>query len=286
MLNNKTKKQNRRNESSSPSNKKTKKGIKRSFTIAKMESNGNTIIPEYKILDGPAFAKVNFKLDKGDTIYANAGAMSYMDKSVAIKTETRGFFKGLVRGLFTSQSMFLTGYTGTKSNTQISFASHLSGDIMPMIIKPGEKYTLSSRSVICMTKNIKLNTITKWRGMFAGENVFLTEAEVDVDSNTFGMIWIASYGGSEKLDIKSGQIMSIDNGMFLASPSYVNYTLGTVGGVKSFFFSGEGFVMDFTGPCSVYVQGRNYNEFIRTIRRYSAAGSNRGSSNSGFQIKI
>ena len=146
MLNNKTKKQNRRNESSSPSNKKTKKGIKRSFTIAKMESNGNTIIPEYKILDGPAFAKVNFKLDKGDTIYANAGAMSYMDKSVAIKTETRGFLKGLVRGLFTSQSMFLTGYTGTKSNTQISFASHLSGDIMPMIIKPGEKYTLSSRS--------------------------------------------------------------------------------------------------------------------------------------------
>ena len=44
--------------------------------------------------------------------------------------------------------------------------------------------------------------------------------------------------------------------------------------------------MDFTGPCSVYVQGRNYNEFIRTIRRYSAAGSNRGSGDSGFQIKI
>ena len=35
---------------------------------------------EYKIVDGPAFAKVNFILDKGDTIYANAGAMSYMDK--------------------------------------------------------------------------------------------------------------------------------------------------------------------------------------------------------------
>ena len=51
-------------------------------------------------------------------------------------------------------------YTGTKDNTKISFASYLSGNITPMIIKPGEKYTLSSRSVICMTKNIKLNTVT------------------------------------------------------------------------------------------------------------------------------
>ena len=48
--------------------------------------------------------------------------------------------------------------------------------------------------------------------------------------------------------------------------SKTSFNVGKVGGIKSFFFSGEGLVMDFKGPCSLYVQGRNLNQFTQFIQ--------------------
>ena len=239
-------------------------------------SGGKEHIPEYKIEDGPAFARVNFNLKKGQMIYANAGMMSYMDKSIAVKTETRGFLKGLVRAVLTTSSMFQTGYEATVDNTKLSFSSHLPGDITPLVIRPGDKYTLSSFSVVCMTSNIKIDTKMRLKGMFLGENAFLPQAYIDENSNENGIIWIASYGGVEKIDVPSGTTLSVDNGMFLAANSTTSFTVGKVGGIKSFFFSGEGLVMDFKGPCSLYVQGRNLNQFTQFIQSIAESVSGKG----------
>ena len=58
----------------------------------------------------------------------------------------------------------------------------------------------------------------------------------------------------------------LDNGMFLAANSKTTFGISKVGGMKSFFFSGEGLVMTFTGPCTLYVQGRNLNHFTQFIK--------------------
>ena len=84
--------------------------------------------------------------------------MSYMDADIRVKTQTHGFFKGLIRGMLTTSSMFLTDYTGVKGGNRISFANFLPGNIVPIIIEPGQKYTIASFGLVCMTSNVVLET--------------------------------------------------------------------------------------------------------------------------------
>ena len=238
----------------------------------------NKHTPEYNIVDGPSFARVIFNLKKDQIIYANAGMMSYMDKSIDIETKTRGAVSAMFRGLLTTASMFQTCYKATVDNSKVSFASHLPGDLIPIVIKPGDKYVFSSFSVVCMTSNVKIDTKMRLKGILLGENAFLPQAYIDETSTENGIIWIASYGGIEKINVPSGKILSVDNGMFLASNSATTFTLGKVGGMKSLFFSGEGIVMDFTGPCVLYLQGRNLNQYMHFIQNIvgNVSGKSKG----------
>lgn len=232
--------------------------------IGKTSFGGSSTIPNYKIVNGPTSASVNLSLRNGQTILAQSGAMSYMDDTFKVDTSMRGVMGGIKR-LFTTTSSFINGYTAEKNKSKISFASFLPGDIVPIIIKPGQKITIASYGVVCMTENVKLNVRMRLKGVLLGENAFLTDAVVDKGSSP-GMVWVSSYGGYEKLNVEAGSILKVDNGMFLAADSNVRFTISKVGGVKSLFFSGEGIVMKFEGPCSLLIQNRNINDFTKFIK--------------------
>jgi len=256
---------------------KLSKHKKLDVTIYKKTSTGTKLIPTYKIQNGPGFASVDFNLDKDQTILANAGMMSYMDADVKVKTQTHGFFKGLMRGLLTTSSMFLTDYTGVKGGNRISFANFLPGDVVPIIVKPGEKFTLASYGLVCMTANVILETRMRLKGLLLGDNAFLTDVKVDsTKSNQPGMVWVAAYGGYEKLDVSFGDSLQVDNGMFLAAHSDTRWKMSKIGGVKSFLFSGEGVTMKFEGPCTVYIQTRNINAFTQFISKIAETVSGKG----------
>lgn len=250
------------------STRKTLKNKKQSIVvIANDKSAGRGVIPKYEIKDGPAFARVIFELSKGQTIYSNAGMMSYMDKSIEVKTETGGFFKGLKRALFTKASLFLTAYTGTDRGSRICFANHMPGDITGIEVKPGDKYIISSQGVVCMTSNVIFDTKFQFKGLFVGNDIFLAEVSVPINSNESGIVWIASYGGIQKLNLEAGETLSVAHGMYLCSHADIPYNIGTVGSGANMFLSGQGFIMNFTGPCSIYAQGRDLHEFTKFIKQ-------------------
>ena len=117
---------------------KTKKKYKSSKKLV----GGNTsdkYIPKYKIINKPAFASVIFDLKKDQSIIVNAGMMMFMDSHLNTTTNTQGgIVKGLIRNLLTDASMFMTTYTGTKNNNEISCGSFLPGDLLPLTIEPGK----------------------------------------------------------------------------------------------------------------------------------------------------
>jgi uncharacterized protein (TIGR00266 family) len=257
------------------SNRKTLKNKKQSIVVlANDKSAGHGVVPKYEIKDNPAFARVIFELSKGQTIYSNAGMMSYMDKSIEVKTETGGFFKGLKRALFTKASLFLTAYTGKENRALICFANHLPGDITGIEVKPGDKYIISSQGVVCMTSNVVFDTKFQFKGLFVGNNMFLAEVSVPITSKEGGIVWMASYGGIQKLHLPAGETLSVAHGMYLCSHADIPYTIGTVGSGTNMILSGQGFIMNFTGPCSIYTQGRDLHEFTRFIRKIAESTQN------------
>ncbi len=226
-------------------------------------------IPEYRIYHKPSNASIVMNIKNGQSVFANAGMMVWMDKKINVSTQTRGFFTALKRALLTSDSFFLTSYSGiSPKGNKICFAPPMTGDIIELKIKPGEKTLVASHGVIVCTENIILDTRTRLRGIFVSETPFLSELSVPLDSKKYGVAWIAAYGGIETIDIKANEMFSVDNGHFLTCDGNVQYSIGTVGGLKSTLFSGEGFTMDFTGPCRISIQNRSMRPLVEMMKRH------------------
>lgn len=241
---------------------KNKKQAKVSGDSSKMIEK----LPSYKIVNSPAFATVLINLKKGESVFANSDAMSHMDNHIKCKATSKGgIYAGLKRMFLTTTSMFQTEYIGTETNNNIAFASFLPGDILPLKVKPGEKYMVSSNSLICYTSNLDVNGVTRLKGILVGEGI--AQTEVSNDTNSVGMVWLASYGGFNKKTLGKGEEFKLDTGLYLCGETDNNYTIGKVGSLKTAFLSGEGLVMTFTGPCEIYCQGRSVGELENFIYR-------------------
>ena len=64
------------------------------------------------------------------------------------------------------------------------------------------------------------------------------------------------------MNLESGQKYTVDTGHFVAFDEGVGFDIKRVGGIKSTFFSGEGLVVDITGPGRVLIQTRSQDSFL------------------------
>lgn len=238
----------------------------RTLSLKKFMPEHNNI-PASKIYNTHGNAQVVLNLEPGQTIYTNGSTMIWMDANINVKTKTGGIFGGLKRA-FAGDSMFLTYYTGVSPNgNKICLASHLPGDMTKIVIKPGSKKVIASNSVVCCTENIKFDTKFSARGIFSGD-AFLSSVSVPEDSPKPGVVWLGAFGSINIIEVKNGEKYTVDNYHFLASDSKVNYTLGKLGGFKSAILSGEGIVMNFTGPCKIMIQNRKLMNFAYYLSAY------------------
>ena len=179
-----------------------------------LDDNGDgKYIPSFYIVNSPSAASVIINLAHGQTIFDNKGALNYCDSSVKVETKTGGFWQGVARALLTSESMFMTYYSGTlkERKTVVSFASPLPGDMLGVRIKPGEKFTMNSHNFVAATNNLKLSVKTRFRNIFGGGNIFINEVVNESDSD--GMVWLAAFGGIEHLHIPAGTSIKVDHGL-------------------------------------------------------------------------
>jgi len=224
-------------------------------------------IPKFKIINSPYCASVIMSLKKGECVYANYGSMNYCDGTVDISTKSQGVFKSLIRMFFTTSSYFLNYYTGVyDKESLVSFSSNILGDIKSLLIKKGDSYTLSTHCFLCATPNVDLTTTTRLSNLFIShENIFLNEVSLTADCNDNGMVWISSYGSFDKLTVKDGESIKINGGIFAYTKSSTKFTISTVGNIKSFLFSGSSVLMEFTGPCEVYVRSQNFSQYVQYL---------------------
>ena len=86
---------------------------------------------EYEIKGG-SFPIVICKLQKGETMKDESGAMAFMSSDVKMETNTGGgLLKGLGRAL-SGDTLFLNFYTAESDNQQIGFSSCFPGKIIPI----------------------------------------------------------------------------------------------------------------------------------------------------------
>jgi uncharacterized protein (TIGR00266 family) len=263
---------------------------KTKHTIKKQIGEGNTIIGivDRGVTEGIKWAKtgavgntcLNIYLANDQVIFADGGNMLFMDGNINLETRmsSKGKKTGMLKTLkkavgraVSNENVFLNYYTGTDSSKEqrVCFGQALPGEFCILDLSQDEAWKLNHGAFVAGTKNIVVSGRFNWRGLIpVGQDAGAFVTTVKAKDGT-GSAWLAAYGTIEKHDIKSGESLIVNNEHFLACPSSVNYNITRVGkNYKSMLLSGEGFAMEFTGPCTIYTQTKGMMRLAREIDQY------------------
>jgi len=214
---------------------------------------------ESEILYQPSYSLARVKLQAGEAVTAEAGAMVSMSEGIAIETGAKGgFLAGLKRSLVGGESFFMNTFKASVPG-EITFAPPLPGDIVHFQLN-GETIFVQSSSYIASSPDISVDT--KWagaKGFFAKEGLFLLKVQGTGD------VFLSSYGAIHEIKLEEGKSYTIDNGHMVAFDEGIDYKIKRVGGLKSTLFSGEGLVCTYTGSGRVFLQTRSEDAFLACL---------------------
>ncbi len=214
---------------------------------------------KYEIKYKPSYAMLVVNLDQGETITAEAGAMTYMDPTIEAHTRKRekSFLGSLGLSIIGGQSFWVNDYTATQGSAEAGFVAAPVGDIQMLDVKPGQGYVIQKSAYIASTQNIDLDV--KWEGFtkgLFGQGLFMLRATGN------GQLFINTFGAIDVHSLKAGQTLIVDNFHLVGFSDACSYKVTKFGGLKETILGGEGLVTQITGPGDVYIQTKNLKEFV------------------------
>ncbi len=214
---------------------------------------------DYEIVKNP-MGLIQFSMNKGDKVTAEAAAMVFMRGTIETVTRMRkgGFLKSLKAAALGGESFFVNDFIANADNCTLGLTGNTLGDIE--VIHVNEEFIVQSGAFVGSTGGLTLDT--KWqgftRGIF-GSNLFMLK------TIGTGDMFVNAWGGIIQKKLKDGEKMILDNYQLVAMSSRASYTVTKHGGFKTTLFGGEALVIEIVGPGTVYLQTKNIMEFVRAI---------------------
>jgi uncharacterized protein (TIGR00266 family) len=212
--------------------------------------------------NGPAFTVAVVKMAAGEQLRTEGGAMLSMTTGTQIETTTQGgVLKGLKRSL-SGESFFMNTFTAPAAGGEVVLAHSLPGD-MSYIDQQGDTWLYHRDGFVASETGIDLDT--KWGGL---KSAFGSSSFLVVKCSGRGKVVFATYGALRRTDLQAGEQYTVDSGHLVAWPEAMPIEVHKVGGLKSLFFSGEGFVVTLTGPGTFFTQTRSEGAFVNWLVPY------------------
>jgi len=215
-------------------------------------------------MGGEAFAAVKVHMKQGQSLFAEKGAMMSMSRTITMTTQKRssGILKSLKVAALGGESFWLNTFTAQHGPGELSLVGPGLGDMIALHLHGGGMI-LQKGAYLANAPGVNIDT--NWqglRGAFAEGSLFMLHATGQ------GTVWISSFGAMVEKELKPGETLSVDNGHLVAWPDNVQYQIRKVGGWKSTLLSGEGLVVDFTGPAKLILQTRHWPSFAQALIPY------------------
>ena len=207
----------------------------------------------------PTFALAIARLDVGDKVMAESGAMVSQDAHIRMETSASqgkgvgGLLKGLGRAMLLGESFFRNTFHADNAPGEVTFAPSLPGDIMVYEMTGGE-LIVQQQAYLASATTVEIQA--KWGGFksFFGEGKMFW-----IRAYGTGPLALEAFGAFKEIEVDGNFI--IDTGHIVAFEPTLDFTIKKVGSWFSTFFSSEGLVCRFTGKGKLFIQTRNPNEF-------------------------
>lgn len=225
---------------------------------------------KYEILSNPNFAIAKIIFEQiGEQIVVEASAMVAKSTDLQMKIGMRGGLMGAAkRKLLGGESLFQNTFTATTAGETLWVAPPGEGDMISFDMDGSQPVFMSSDNFVASGPNVELDT--KWqggKGFFSGTSVFMLRAD------GVGPLFLGSYGGIHAIQVgPEGYI--VDNNHIVAFTGGLDYQIRTVGGLKSFFGGGEGYVCEFRGQGTLWVSTRSADALAKFVHPFRQTKSN------------
>ena len=202
---------------------------------------------KHEILYAPAYSVLKINLEPGESIEAEAGALMMVEGDIEVKTKSRGF----LRALTTGESLFVNIYRARES-ASVWLAPPIPGDIRYIRLDGAKGVIVNDKCYLASHGNVKHKVV--WRGL---RGVFGGGGLMWLHFTGVGGVWVNAYGSIIEREIKPGEKLVVDNTHLVAMDDTLDYNIKKFGGLKTFFFGGEGFVFSVRGAGRLLLQSRN-----------------------------
>jgi uncharacterized protein (TIGR00266 family) len=218
---------------------------------------------KYEIRYKPSFASIFVTLAPGESITAEAGAMTSMDSRLTIETKfSGGLIPALLKSFLGGESMFINIYTNrTNQPLNLALTQSAIGDIdrIDLAQLPSHEICFQQGAYIGHTEGVKIGVA--WAGLkswFAGEGLFKLKCTGN------GRVFFGCYGGLTQKRINGDFV--VDNSHLVAYEPGIKMNLGLSGGLVGSVTSGEGFVNRLSGNGLIYLQSRSISGLVKYLR--------------------
>ena len=205
----------------------------------------------------PAYSLGIISLEGNEEVRVEGGSMVAMSDGVTLETAaTGGLLKSLGRALLGGESFFQNTFRAPAGGGELMVAPALPGDLSVLRLE-NESLMVQSGSYVASELGIAVDT--KWGG---AKTFFAAEGLIMLRTAGSGQLLLSSYGAIHELQLGAGQRYTVDTGHLVAFDETMGFQVRRIGGVKSTLFSGEGLVVDLTGPGRVLMQTRSADAFL------------------------
>jgi len=229
---------------------------------------------DYRIL-GHDIQVLEIELDPNETVIAEAGAMVYMEESIAFETKmgdgsepdqsVLGKLFSAGTRLLTGESLFMTHFThrGGYGKSKVAFSAPYPGTIIPVdlrtlpqgLIVQKDGFLAAARGTkISIHFNQKLGT-----GFFGGEGFILQKLTGD------GKAFVHA-GGTIIEKQLTNELLRVDTGCVVAFEPGIDFSITRAGGLRSMIFGGEGLLLaTLRGTGRVWLQSMPVKKLIQAL---------------------
>ena len=220
---------------------------------------------------GTVMPAIEFLLQPGESVMAEAGELSWMSASIAMTTHTQmgggGGFLGALKRVAGGGTLFMTEYTAQGYPGEIAFATKVPGHIVSLELRSGyEEYMVHRHGFLCGTTGIQLGVgfqQSLGAGIFGGDGFLLQRLSGN------GTAWLELSGEVVVRDLQPGEMLRVHPGHVGAFQSSVSFQITRVPGIRNLIFGGDGlFLAALTGPGRVWLQTLPIANLAHKLQQY------------------
>jgi len=214
---------------------------------------------QIEILHRPSYSLAVARLAANERIRAEPGAMVSFSEGVDIETKMEGgLFKSLGRAVLGGESLFQNFWKAGPGGGEVTLAPELPGDIV-LVELQGETLMVQTGCFMASEESVQVDAKLSSKAFLAGEGLSILEAKGS------GKLLVSSYGAVYEKTIGPGERYTVDSSHLVAFDGTLQVRPRLVGGLKSTLLSGEGLVIELTGPGRIFIQTRSPQALINWI---------------------